>query len=40
MTESRLRDLVKEAEEGGEEEGDLDLNGLLAEARRSASTER
>ena len=33
MTDSRLHELVKEAEEAGEEERDLDLDGLLAEAR-------
>jgi hypothetical protein len=39
MTDSRLRELVKEAEESGEEEGDLDLDGLLDEARSSSTTE-
>jgi hypothetical protein len=40
MTDSRLRDLIKEAEEADEEEGDLDVDRLLAEARSSASTKR
>jgi Arc/MetJ-type ribon-helix-helix transcriptional regulator len=33
MTTSRLRQLVEEAERSGEEEGDFDLDALLAEAR-------
>jgi hypothetical protein len=40
MTDSRLRELVKEAEEAGEENGDLDLDRLLAEARSSPSNKR
>jgi hypothetical protein len=39
MTDARLRELVKEAEGAGEEEGDLDLDGLLAEVR-SPSTRK
>jgi Arc/MetJ-type ribon-helix-helix transcriptional regulator len=39
MTDARLRALIQEADQSGEEEGDLDLDGLLAEAR-TAKTPR
>ena len=37
ITDARLRELVKEAEEAGEEDGDLDVDQFLAEAQSSAS---
>ena len=40
MTTVRLRELVEEAEQSGEEEGDFDLDALLAEARRTSETKR
>jgi len=40
MTESRLRDLVKEAEQSDEEEVDFDVEALLAEARGAAQAKR
>jgi Arc/MetJ-type ribon-helix-helix transcriptional regulator len=40
MTTARLRELIKEAEESSEEETDLDLDELIAEARRSSAPGR
>lgn len=40
MTTARLRELVEEAERSGEEEGDFDLDALLAEAKKSSEISR
>jgi len=40
MTTSRLRELVEEAERSDDEEGDFDLDALLAEARNTPETKR
>jgi len=40
MTTSRLRELVEEAERSDDEEGDFDLDALLAEARNTPATKR
>jgi len=40
MTDSRVRELVEEADQSGEEQGNLDLDELLAEARGSSKTAR
>lgn len=38
MTDVRLRELVQEADQSGEEGGDFDIEALLAEARGSKRT--
>jgi Arc/MetJ-type ribon-helix-helix transcriptional regulator len=35
MTEARLRELIAEADNSGEEDGDFDIDALIAEARAS-----